>query len=155
MSSLVSLCVIGLSVLFAYPAGAQERPCLPGETPALSGKCFGSAPAAGPSREGATSGQPNTGFSCVATCRSDDRFCAALAQQITAIGRCHQGAATAQLQQRMSDAGFYYCTQKQSGRASSPEAVAQQWAQTFQPWHSDEVPLYEFAARTARQMVCP
>jgi hypothetical protein len=155
MSSLVSVGLVGLCLLLAYPADAQERPCLPGETPALYGKCFGPAPAGRPDREGAPSGQPAPGFSCVATCRAGDKFCAALAQKITDIGRCRQDTATAQLQTRLSDAGYYYCTQKQSGRAGSPETVAQQWAQTFQPLHPDEVPLYAFAARTARQMVCP
>jgi hypothetical protein len=155
MSSVVSVCIVGLCLLLAYPAGAQERPCLPGETPVLYGKCFGPAPAGGSGRGGAPSGQPDSGFSCVATCRASDRFCAALAQKITDIGRCRQDAATAQLQNRLSDAGYYYCTQKQSGRAGSPETVAHQWAQTFQPFHPDEVPLYEFAARTARHMVCP
>ncbi|MFB9266606.1 hypothetical protein ACFFWD_26195 [Bradyrhizobium erythrophlei] len=82
------------------------------------------------------------------------RYCQAIRQKLISINRCWQNAETAQLQSRLSDAGYFYCTRKQQFR-ETPAAAIRGFETIRPPRDATEADLDQFAVEAAVQMLCP
>jgi hypothetical protein len=89
---------------------------------------------------------------CPPTCR--DQYCEALRQKLISSNQCWQDSTTAQLQNRMSDAGYFYCTRKQQYH-EAPITALQNFQRIRPPRNTDESAFDSFAVDTASRMLCP
>jgi hypothetical protein len=89
---------------------------------------------------------------CPPSCR--DRYCETLRQKLISSNQCWQDATTSQLQNRLSDAGYFYCTRKRQYHETPMQAL-QNFERLRQPRNDMEATLDRFAVDTASQMLCP
>jgi len=72
------------------------------------------------------------------------------------MNMCWWDNPTVQLLHRMSDAGYYFCTQKQQNRNADQQEVVQRWERTFRPVRDEvEASLDQFSVEMAQRLVCP
>jgi len=85
-----------------------------------------------------------------------DAYSEALRQKLISMNMCWWDNPTVQLLHRMSDAGYYFCTQKQQNRNADQQEVVQRWERTFRPVRDEvEASLDQFSVEMAQRLVCP
>jgi hypothetical protein len=82
------------------------------------------------------------------------RYCQAIHQKLLSINKCWRNAETSQLQNRLSDAGTFYCTRKQQFR-ETPAAALRAFETIRPPRDATEADLDQFAVEAAAQILCP